>query len=305
MQPLLYVVAVAPLLLQAAAAAAACGGNGHSEDLPRFTPEQSEWGPTCRNVADHTPPATVAWDKTTIYNPVTSLDLAAPRDESAFFNMMCPKNADGKHVLRGLRQRFDEVQPFADTANPTKAEVDRWNGVVLTHIRSLAGIDHEAKPDVCLAARALWANQWRHTDTWGPADAANPNQYVCPPAGSDAHCGASFVPNTVAKQAPYLPLGHGKCAAGAGSEGAFGHSPNSPWSLKTAEVFCGTLKAEGYWGGHTGSVARRTRPPSRFPVPSLLAPGPATRRAPLTTPCLLLVSFSPTSPRPRDTAQHL
>jgi len=253
MRSFAYVLAVAPLLLgRSHVAEAACGGADSSQTLPRFTPKQSDWSPTCGKVADHTPPGTVAWDKTTIYNPVTSLDLATPRDESAFFNQMCPKNAGGKHVLRGLRQRFDEFKPFADNANPTKAEVDRWNGVVLTHIRKLAGIDHEAKPDVCLSARALWANQWRHTTIWSPADATNPNRYVCPPAGSDAHCGASFVPNTMEKQMPYLPQGHGKCSATAGAEGAFGHSPSSPWSLKTAEVFCGTLKAEGYWGGHTG-----------------------------------------------------
>jgi hypothetical protein len=245
------VAAIAPLSLSRVVEAA-CGGNANSESLPRFTPEQSDWSPTCSNVADHTPPPSVAWDKSTIYNPVTSLDLDTPRDESVFYNQMCPKNSNGKNMLRGLRQLFDEVQPFADNNNPTKAEVDRWNGKVLTHIRNLVGIDHEAKPDVCLMARSLWANQWRHTTIWSSADAVNPNQYVCPPSGSNAHCGASFVPNTIEKQRPYLPAGHGMCFAGAGSEGAFGHSPSSPWSLKTAEVFCGTLKAEGYWGGHTG-----------------------------------------------------
>ena len=253
MQYRLFILA-ATTFASFSSAAAACGGNDSSESLPRYTPAQSDWSPTCANVADHTPPPTVGWDKATIYNPVTSLNLDEPRDESVFYSQMCPKNSDGKRVLRGLRQRFDEVKPFADTKNPTKAEVDRWNGIVLTHIRSLAGIDHEAQPDVCLMTRALWANQWRHTKgtIWGPADATNPNQFVCPKTGSNMHCGASFVPNTLEKQRPYLPSGHGKCSAGAGSEGAFGHNPNSPWSLKTAEVFCSTLKAEGYWGGHTG-----------------------------------------------------
>jgi len=253
MQSLFFVSVVTPLLL-CRTAEAACGGEDSSADLPRYTPAQSDWGPTCANVADHTPWPTVAWDTTTIYNPVTSLDLTNPRDESVFYNQMCPKNSDGKNTLRGLRQLFEDVKPFADNSGPTKAEVDRWNGVVLTHIRNLAGIDHVAKPDVCLMTRALWANQWRHTDIWKPSDAANPDQYVCPASGSNMHCGASFVPNTVEKQSPYLPLDHGpeRCSAGAGSEGAFGHSSKSAWSVKTAEVFCGTLKAEGYWGGHTG-----------------------------------------------------
>ena len=242
MQSLFCIAAITPLLL-CRVAEAVCGGNDNSESLPRYTLEQSDWSPTCANVADHTPPSSIAWDKKTIYSPVTSLDLANPRDESVFFNQICPKNSDGKHMLRGLRQHFDEVQPFADNTNPTKAEVDRWNGIVLTHIRNLVGINHDAKPDVCLMARALWANQWRHDTIWSSADAANPNQYVCPPAGSDMHCGASFVPKTVELQRPYLPVGHGKCPKTAGSEGAFGHSPKSPWSSKTAEVFCGTLSA--------------------------------------------------------------
>jgi hypothetical protein len=246
-------------LLLCPAVEAACGGNDNSEILPRYTPEQSDWSSTCDNVADHTPPLSEVWDKTTIYNPVTSLDLAKPRDESVFYNQMCPKNSNGQNILRGLSQLFDELQPFVDNANPTKAEVDRWNGIVLTHIRKLAGIVHEAKPDICLMARALWANQWRHTTVWSVADAANPSQYVCPKTGSDMHCGASFVPNTIEKQSPYLPIDHGMCSAGAGAEGAFGHNYGTPWSLKTAGVFCGTLKAEGYWGGHTGPFWHREK----------------------------------------------
>lgn len=248
----LFALGLAAAIMDTASAGNVCGGNDSLDHKPQFTPAQSDWSPTCANVNDHSPPPSVSWDKATIYNPVTSLDLATPRDESTFYNQMCPKNAGGKNILRGLEQLFNQVKPFADNTNPTKAEVDEWHGVVLTHIRKLAGIDHEARPDVCLMARALWANQWRHTTIWTAADAANPNQYVCPKTGSNMHCGASFVPNTIEKQRPYLPPGHGKCSAGAGSEGAFGHSPNSPWSLKTAEIFCGTLRAEGFWGGHTG-----------------------------------------------------
>lgn len=248
----LFALGLAAAIMDTASAGNVCGGDDSLDHKPQFTPAQSDWSPTCANVNDHSPPPSVSWDKATIYNPVTSLDLATPRDESTFYNQMCPKNAGGKNILRGLEQLFNQVKPFADNTNPTKAEVDEWHGVVLTHIRKLAGIDHEARPDVCLMARALWANQWRHTTIWTAADAANPNQYVCPKTGSNMHCGASFVPNTIEKQRPYLPPGHGKCSAGAGSEGAFGHSPNSPWSLKTAEIFCGTLRAEGFWGGHTG-----------------------------------------------------
>ena len=161
MQSYFFYVAAGTALLLCRASASACGGTADSTSLPRYTPAQSDWSPTCTSVADHTPPPSVAWDQATAYNPVTSLDLANPRDETAFYNQMCPKNAENKNVLRGLWQLFDEEQPFADTSAPTKAEVDRWNGVVLTHIRKLAGIDHVATPDVCLSARALWANQWQ------------------------------------------------------------------------------------------------------------------------------------------------
>ena len=150
MSSLLATLLATALVCLSEASETQCGGNDSSESLPRFTPMQSDWSPTCENIDDHTPYASVAWDKTTIYNPVTSLDLDAPRDETAFYIQMCPENSDGKHRLRGLSQLFDEVKPFADNTKPAKAEVDRWNGIVLTHIRKLAGIDHVAKPDVCL-----------------------------------------------------------------------------------------------------------------------------------------------------------
>ena len=73
------------------------------------------------------------------------------------------------------------------------------------------------------------------------------------------------MPDTYEKQQPCLPKDHAKCSAGmsvtldgqvtqigGGSEGAFSLGKNSAWSVKTAEVFCNTLKNEGYWGGHTG-----------------------------------------------------
>ena len=166
--------------------------------MPRDTPPQADWSRTCDEVADsvddHVPRTSVAWDKTTIYDPISSLNLTNPRDGSVFFDQICPRNEDNKKVLRGHRQLLDEVKPFADNNNPLKAEVDRWNEIVMNHIRNLVGIDHPAKIDVCIMARALWAGEWRNTRKWQQKDAMKENQYVCSIKEDQ--------PNTFEKQRP-------------------------------------------------------------------------------------------------------
>jgi hypothetical protein len=69
--------------------------------------------------------------------------------------------------------------------------------------------------DQCLAARALWGQEYRFSTEWGD------NSETC---SSNAHCGATFTPSTEERQKPYFPSGYFEVnslcvASGGGSEG--------------------------------------------------------------------------------------
>jgi hypothetical protein len=158
---------------------------------------------------------------------------------------------------------FYQHKPFADDSNPTKAEVDEWHRLALNHVRALVGYttaDRQVQPDTCMFARALWGDQRRFTAQWDEAYPGKLDSAAGPcMGGSNAHCGASFIPSTE-DQRPFLPAEHQGCSAGAGSEGVFsGPKSNIPWSLKWSRGLCNTLAAEGFWGGHVGPFFHRQK----------------------------------------------
>ena len=102
-----------------------------------------------------TPADWTSWDGVTIYDPTTM-------SRAAFAAAICPSG----DRIRGLRDLFYATNPFADNANPTKAEVDEWHRVALNHIRAMVNYteaDRKAKPDHCMSARALWGDQRKFT----------------------------------------------------------------------------------------------------------------------------------------------
>lgn len=228
--------------------------DGGGVALAQFTPDQANWDtfatkPFAGQANTAHDPDGVGWISPqswteaewdgTIYNP----SLMTPAEFAA---ALCPS----VDRVRGIREVFYAHQPFADNANPTKAEVDEWHRIAINHVRALIGYtsdDRLVQKNHCMFARALWGDERKFTTMW---DA----QY---PAGtcegsSNAHCGAAFIPD-LEDQAPYLPDGHSGCSTQAGAEGVFsGPKSNIPWSIKWSRGFCNTLLAEGYWGGHVG-----------------------------------------------------
>jgi len=235
---------------------------------PQFTPDQADWSTlTAGSIADdqigHDPDsilwisqaawAEAAWDGTP-YDPgqLSKQELA---------DAICVGGGDR---VRGIRQLFYLHQPFADNANPTKAEVDEWHRLVLTHVRALVGYtgpEYEAVKDHCLFAQALWANQRKQTTDW---DTLHPTGSHCAgpcsqyPGGCAGHCGSTFLPS-VEEQAPFLPEGSPEfctlstASTGQGrAEGIFSVKSRIPWSIKWSRSFCHTLREEGFFGGHTG-----------------------------------------------------
>lgn len=260
----------------------ACGGGGGGEagvgggvganppltnvSLAQFTPNQSNWAsfvtkPLASGNTAHDPDSvswisreawTAAnWDGT-IYNP----SQMSPTD---FANAICPS----VDQVRGIREVFYAHKPFADNANPTKAEVDEWHRIAINHVRALVGYtsaDRKVQKDQCMFARALWGDERKFTTRWDAKYPGTLGSAEGPCQGSgNAHCGASFIPDLI-DQAPYLPGGHPGCSVQQGAEGVFsGPKSNIPWSIKWSRGFCSTLMAEGFWGGHVGPWFHREK----------------------------------------------
>ncbi|MGL4233058.1 MAG: hypothetical protein ACRDAM_06430 [Casimicrobium sp.] len=190
--------------------------------------------------------AAAAWDGTTTYNPSTMT-------RAEFASAICPS---GDRV-RGLREVFYQHRPFADNKNPTKAEIDEWHRIAINHVRALVGYtseDRKVKKDRCMFARSLWGDERKFTTKW---DTKYPTDTCV--GSANAHCGSTFVPDAQ-DQAPYLPEGHAACGTPGGAEGVFSApKSNIPWSIKWSRAFCGTLSAEGFWGGHTGPWFHREK----------------------------------------------
>ncbi len=242
------------------------GGSGGGAALEQYTPDQAKWDtfatkPIEGGNAAHDPDsvswitaadwAEAEWDGT-IYNP----SKMSPEE---FAKALCPS----VDRVRGIREVFYNHQPFADNANPTKAEVDEWHRIAINHVRALVGYtseDRQVKKDHCMFARALWGDERKFTTDWDDEYPGTNGSAAGPCEGSsNAHCGATFIP-TPEDQAPYLPADHPGCSADSGSEGVFsGPKSNIPWAIKWSRGFCNTLLAEGYWGGHVGPWFHREK----------------------------------------------
>lgn len=193
------------------------------------------------------------WDGRTRYNPTQM----ARQD---FYEAICPQ----RYLVRGLREVFERNRPFRDNRRPTKAEIDKWHTIGINHIRALVGYtesNRQVKPDVCLHARALWAEERRFTTKWTSKYPGDSNG--SPPCAKNAgsHCGATFVPNATDQRAY---LSHQRSVRGCkheggGAEGTFYTRSSETWSVKFARSFCSTLRSEGFWGGHTGPWFHREK----------------------------------------------
>jgi hypothetical protein len=237
----------------------------------QYTPDQANWAtfaskPVNAGNTGHDPDGVfwisrATWDAAkwngTPYNPstLTKAQLAAA---------ICPTG----DTVRGLREVFYANPPFADNTNPTKAEVDEWHRIAINHVRALVGYtttDRLVQKDYCMSARATWGDERKFTKIWDTKYPGTLGSAAGPCVGpnnvlsSNAHCGASFVPDAD-DQVPYLPVGHLPCTAAAGAEGVFpAPKSNIPWSIKWSRAFCSTLGTEGFWGGHTGPWFHREK----------------------------------------------
>lgn len=174
------------------------------------------------------------------------------------------------NAMLGLREKFYQLNPFADTNNPTVVEIEDWNIAVIEHFRSLFGIDTPIEKDRCLYVRALWADERKYTDYWDtayPSGGGSPPGPICCPSGvacsTDAHCGDIFYPLDYNDQLPYFtgsPEPEPGCPwVGGGSTGIITTSTKTTnWVSQLSRVIKNWVCSEGQTG-HAGPFFTRTK----------------------------------------------
>lgn len=179
------------------------------------------------------------WDGVTTWNACTLT-------KEQLYAAIWPVNVK---VMRGLRELFYSVNPFANNSSPTVAEIDEWNERVINHYRSLLGISNPISNDIGLYLRAQWATERKHTTYW---NTSYPTGEICSPGG--AHCGWTFIPSC-SDQTPYLPSGVSCVTDGGQAEGIYSIETNLPWSIKLATLIARVVQTEGITG-HGGPFVK-------------------------------------------------
>jgi hypothetical protein len=204
-----------------------------------------------------TPGMWTPWDGVTTINPCTST-------KQQLMDFIFPKPGGGSNVntMRGLRELFYQVKPFADNQNPTVAEIENWNIEVIRHFRKLLGFSQATHPvsnHKCTYLRAAWAEERARSNYWTTAYPGTLDGKAGPctiPYGPNEHCGASFLPSP-ADQAPYLcPNTMAACTAMSGAEGVSSINTDIPWAIKIGRIIGQYLGTDGI-GAHTGPFVGR------------------------------------------------
>jgi len=167
------------------------------------------------------------------------------------------------YVVRGLRERFYELNPFADNTNPTVAEIDNWNLEVIRHFRNLFGNTTPVNNSARLFLEARWASERKRTTVWDSAYPGTFDSAVGPcVGGTNSHCGAAFFPgptdradyisalpysNDFSKYPELSPYDNRFAQA----EGLAGVNADIPWSVKLAVIIANWICSEGL-SGHPG-----------------------------------------------------
>jgi hypothetical protein len=198
----------------------------------------------------------VPWDGVTTINPCTSTT-------AQLMAFIFPKPG-GVHTMRGLRERFYEVNPFKDNSNPTVAEIEDWNIETIRHFRRLLGFNQTTHPvynNKCMYLRAAWSDERARSNYWTsngyPSGTLDGSTGPCTvPFSSNAHCGGGFILNA-ADQTPYLcPPTMAPCTASGGAEGIQNINTDIPWGIKMSRIIGSFLNSDGI-GAHTGPFIGR------------------------------------------------
>lgn len=184
-------------------------------------------------------------------------------------SQICPLLFKNGYTMKGLRQLYYTIMPFADETAPTIKEIDLWNLEVIRHLRRLVGNTTPLEGDPRLYLEAQWADERRYTRVWDAEyPGTNGSAYGPCVASGNQHCGATFVPS-FEDQAPYLTQYPGLAPfnfIGGGAEGIGAVNTNVPWALKIVQRISDWVCKEGT-GGHAGPFFSRTKVGMSFYTP--------------------------------------
>jgi len=184
-------------------------------------------------------------------------------------------------TVKGLRERFYEVNPFVDITAPTLNEIDNWNLEVIRHFRKLLGNTTPVTNNARLFLESRWASERKHTEVWDatyPPTGSYGNAWgPCwnPPGSSidiaGGHCGEAFYPNATDRSTyigaePYnndyttYPELSPYTNRYAQASGLSGTNADIPWSIRLSVVIRNWICAErltGHPGPYVGPTSAR------------------------------------------------
>lgn len=182
---------------------------------PMYRNGQSRWLDLIDLHSNHGPAGATGyiwydWDGTVFpaYSPTSLTPAEKEQYRKDWYNYVFPGWNNGSPVLsysmRGLKQLYDEFQPFADEAAPTVREIEIWNDQVLNLFRRISGMPPAVMKQE-LFIMCTWTQERKSTTLWdadypGTFDSAYGGPCV---GGSNIHCGTTFKPTQLDHQAPY------------------------------------------------------------------------------------------------------
>lgn len=174
------------------------------------------------------------------------------------------------YVIRGIRELFFQVNPFADLTAPTVAEINNWNVEVIRHFRNMFGNTTPISWNARLALEARWATERKRTTVW---DAKYPGTFgsaygPCGVGDGNPHCGESFFPDATDRAAhiaaapynndfvtyPELSPYDNRYSQASGISGT---NADLPWSIKLSVIIASWICGEGLTG-HPGPFVNPT-----------------------------------------------
>jgi hypothetical protein len=179
----------------------------------------------------------IPWDGVTTYNPCTMTK------QQLFDSIFPPPNR--VNSMRGIRELFYQVKPFADNSNPTVSEIENWNIEVIRHFRRLLGFNqstHPVRNDKCMYLKAGWVEERARTNYWSAT-------YSGTLESADGPCTIPYSRNA-------LSSNMGPCSAGGGAEGVSNIKTDIPWAIVMSRIIGQFLASDGI-GAHTGPFVGR------------------------------------------------
>lgn len=137
------------------------------------------------------------------YSPDTLSVAEKEQYRKDWYQFIFP-NFPNDFSMRGTKDLYDTMQPFADPTKPKPSEIELWNNAVLNLFREMSALP-PATMSQELFIMCCWTRERKTTTMWdtkypGPG---NSSYGPCQGANNVLHCGTTFKPSDIEDQKPY------------------------------------------------------------------------------------------------------